>query len=232
MHNSKQKLTITQWDENDRPREKMLQKGARNLSNTELIAILIGSGNLEETAVELSQRILLSCHNNLNELAQMDLERLCQFKGIGTAKAVSILAANELGRRRSQSPSIKRIRIEHPEQLFHEFYPLVADLPIEEFWVILLNRQNQLIDLRCIAKGGISEASIDIRLIFGEALKRQCSAIAICHNHPSGNIQPSRADNQLTQRIKKAGNLLKIPLIDHIIIANNHYYSYANAGNL
>lgn len=228
----KNKLTITEWAESDRPREKMLQQGVRSLTNAELIAILIGSGNTEETAVELSQRILASCHNHLSELAKMSLDNLCLFKGIGTAKAVSILAANELGKRRQKEPQEHPPRIECPEQLFHEFYPVLADLPTEEFWIMLLNRQNKIIDLKCISKGGITEATIDIRLIFGEALKRQSTAIAICHNHPSGNIQPSRADNALTMQIKKAGELLKIQLLDHIIIGENNFYSYANAGTL
>ncbi|MFA6871285.1 MAG: DNA repair protein RadC [Bacteroidaceae bacterium] len=229
---NEQKLKLKDWDENGRPREKMLKQGRRALSNAELLAILIGSGNTNETAVDLSKRILASCGNELVQLNNMTLSDLCFFKGIGEAKAITILAANELGRRRKRENSSIKTKIESPNDLFDEFYPVVNDLHTEEFWILLLNQSNIILDRKKISSGGITETSVDIRLIFREAIVHHATGIAVCHNHPSGNINPSRADNQITQQIKHAGELLNIHLIDHIIVANNHFYSYANEGNI
>lgn len=229
---SRQKLSINQWAEEDRPREKMLEKGIAALSNAELLAILIGSGNREESAVELMQRILVSCDNNLNELGKKSVDDLCKFKGIGQAKATSIEAACELGKRRTATEVLKRQQINSSIDIYKLFHPLMCDLPVEEFWILLLNQSHKVIEKIRISSGGITETSVDVRTILREALIKRATSIAMCHNHPSGNIRPSGADEQLTNRIQKAAELMNIYLVDHVIVSDGKYYSFADEGKL
>lgn len=227
------RLSLKQWAEADRPREKLMAKGIMALSDAELLAILIGSGNTEETAVELSRRILNECSNNLNELARLSINDLQKrFKGIGTAKAISIVAALELGRRRKNNTELKRPQIKDSETAFTLFHPVLCDLPHEEVWIALLNRQNQVISLHKIGQGGLDGSIADIRLIVKLALETNASALLLAHNHPSGNTAPSTADTTLTKRVKDGCNLFDIKLLDHIIVAHNRKYSFADEGML
>lgn len=229
----RERISIKEWAEEDRPREKMLQKGASALSDAELIAILIGSGNNEESAVQLSQRILHSVHNNLNALAKLSIKELTSgFKGIGEAKAVTICAALELGKRRNTSEVLQRESIYSSQDAFALFQGTLRDLPHEELWVALLNRTNKLIRKVKISQGGISESSADIRLILKTAIESLASGLILCHNHPSGNLRPSQEDNTLTEHVRKAARLMDLTLLDHIILADNNYYSYADEGKL
>ena len=232
MKEHKIKLNIKEWAEDDRPREKMLRKGVMSLSDAELLAILIGSGNTEETAVELTKRILLSCHNNLNELGKESIEELCSFKGIGEAKAVSITAALELGKRRKAEDTEERVRITCSTDIYCIFHPLLCDLPVEEFWLLLLNQSCKVIDKVKISSGGITETTADVRNILREALLRRATSIVLCHNHPSGNNRPSLIDDRLTVKIQQAARLMDITLIDHLVVCDGKYYSYADEGRL
>jgi DNA repair protein RadC len=224
------KLNIKQWAVEDRPREKLLGKGPRALSDAELIAILIGSGNLEETAVELSRRMLSGAGNSLNELGRKNIEFFTSFNGIGEAKAVSIAAALELGRRRKESKTGEIKRIKGSNDAVEYFQPLLADLNHEEFWVMLLNRSNKVIDTFMISQGGISGTVIDVRLIMKKAIDKLASGIILCHNHPSGNLQASDADLKITRKIKEAAVLMDIVVLDHLIIGHNNYLSLADEG--
>lgn len=226
------KLTINQWAEEDRPREKMIQKGAYALTDAELLAILIGSGNTDETAVELMRRVLAACNNNLNELGKLTVEQLCAFKGIGPAKAITIMAACELGRRRKLSEMGERPLIRSSQDIYNYFHPKLGDLPTEECWVMLLNAASRLIDSQRITAGGIAETLVDIRTVMREAIVKRATALALCHNHPSGNPRPSRQDDQLTDRLGKACALMNIRLTDHLIVADGRYYSYNDEGRL
>ena len=227
------KLTIKEWAEDDRPLEKALSHGISSLSNAEILAILIGSGNSEETALQLSQRILGEVDNNLYELGKLTLNDLTsRFKGIGVAKGVTILAAMELGRRRSESEPKVRPQIRCSKDVHELFYPILADLPHEEFWVAFLNRSNRVIDKMRLSQGGVSETVADIKILLKAALNALASGIVLCHNHPSGNLQPSQADNQLTHRIQQAAKLLDMKVLDHLIISDMRYYSYADDGKL
>lgn len=228
----KEKLTINQWDEQDRPREKMLNKGIQVLTDAELLAILIGSGNRDETAVELMKRVLLACDNNLNELGKYSVNELCSFKGIGPAKAISIVAACELGKRRKIADVVERNRIICSTDVYNELHPLMGDLYTEECWVILLNQNNKIIDKIKISAGGISETAVDVRCILREAILKRAVSIILCHNHPSGNAQPSIEDDRLTSRIKQAGSVMNINLADHVILCDGRYYSYADEGRI
>lgn len=231
--NTTSKLSIKDWAEEDRPREKILLKGISALSDAELLAIIIGSGNTEETAVELAQRILHSADNNLNSLGKLSVNQLISgFKGIGEAKAITIVSALELGKRRKFAETINKEQIICSRDIFESFHPIMYDLEYEEFWILLLNRRNQIIDKVKISQGGVSETIVDNKLILKEALNRLASAIVLCHNHPSGNKRPGRNDDILTQRIKEACQLLNIDLLDHIVVCNNDYYSYADEGKL
>ncbi|MGC8802334.1 MAG: RadC family protein [Bacteroidales bacterium] len=225
-----EKLTIKEWAVDDRPREKMIQKGAGALSNAELIAILFGSGTIEDTAVALAQKLLQKANNNLNELAKFDLRRLCKLKGIGEAKAVRLLAALELGKRRSMEPVIERKKITSSSDVAQIFIPLLRDLPHEEFWMLVLNRANMIIDTCRISQGGIAGTVTDVRLILKTALDRMATQLILCHNHPSGNLQPSHEDINFTQKIADAGKLLDIQLLDHLIVSATGYYSFADNG--
>lgn len=227
------KLNINEWAVEDRPREKMMLHGVGALSDAELLAILIGSGNREETAVELMRRILASCHNDLNELGKMGLEELCTFKGIGDAKAVAILAASELGKRRASAErSRERTTITSSKDIYSYFHPLLCDLSVEECWVLLLNQALKVIDRVRVSTGGLAGTAVDIRLVLREALIRRAPAIALCHNHPSGNTCPSNEDNRLTERLAKSAAVMDIRLIDHLVLTDGAYYSYADEGRI
>ena len=227
-----ERLTITQWAEEDRPREKMMMHGASALSNAELLAILIGSGNAEESAVELMRKILNDYHNNLNELGKASIEELCRYKGIGSAKAISILAASELGKRRKEETIKERITILSSKDVYECFYPLMCDLPTEECWVLLLNQGSKIIDKTKISAGGLSATAVDVRCILREALLKRASAIVLCHNHPSGNIRPSKDDDLLTKHVAQASECVDIRLVDHIILTDGAFYSYADEGRI
>lgn len=224
------KPSIKEWAVEDRPREKVLVNGVRALSEAELIAILIGSGNSDESAVELSRRILASVNNNLNELGRKTISDLQKFKGIGEAKAITIMAALELGRRRKESEPTERPKINSSTDAANIFNPLLGDLPHEEFWVLLLNRNNLVIDKMIISRGGITGTVIDVRIIMKMALECLACSIILCHNHPSGNLIPSEADKEITRKIKDAGKLFDISVLDHVIVGNNSYFSFADEG--
>ena len=223
-------ITIKSWAEEDRPREKLLTKGRHVLTDAELIAILIGSGSKEETAVELAKRILSRFGNNLNELAKLSVHDLMKFKGIGEAKAISIVAALELGRRRKETEALKREKVITSKDAFDVFHSQFIDLPHEEFHVILLNRSNNIIAKVFVSRGGVSGTIVDPKLIFKSALQHLASSIVLCHNHPSGNLKPSAEDVTLTKKLKEAGTMLEIPILDHIIITDTSYFSFADEG--
>lgn len=226
-------LSIREWAEEDRPREKMLLKGASSLSDAELIAILIGSGNQDETAVQLSQRILHSVDNNLNALGKIPVRELISgFKGIGEAKSLTISAALELGKRRSVSNPLQRLAVRTSREAYLLFHPLLCDLPYEELWVALINRSSKVIEKIKISQGGISETSADLRMILKAAINALASGILLCHNHPSGNIRPGKQDDLLTDKLENAAKLMEITLVDHIILADGSYYSYSDEGRL
>lgn len=222
------KLSIKQWNEDDRPREKLMLKGKSALSDAELIAILIGSGNRNETAVDLAKKILLSVQNNVNELAKLNVENLCEFKGIGLAKAISIITALELGKRRDLEQALEKPIINSSKSVFNIMQPLIADLPHEEFWVVFLNNSNKIIHKQQMSKGGITGTVVDIRLIFKKAVEISAVGLILCHNHPSGKITPSQADKNLTKKITLAGETLDVKVLDHLIITQNNYFSFAD----
>lgn len=225
------KLTINRWAEEDRPREKMMSKGAQALTNAELLAILIGSGSDEDSAVGLMQKVLAAYNNSVDRVGHLSVDELCRFKGIGPAKAVTILAACELGRRRAvEHPERRQIR--SAAQVYDYFYPLMRDLPVEECHVLLLNQSSAVIDSVRIGMGGLTETVVDVRLILREALLKRATSLILCHNHPSGNLRPSTHDDHLTRQVREAARLLNIALIDHIIFADGGYYSYADEGKL
>jgi DNA repair protein RadC len=223
-------ISIKEWSLEDRPREKLLSKGIFTLSDAELIAIIIGSGTKDESAVDLSRRILNSTKQNLNELGKLSVNDLIKYKGIGHAKAISIVAALELGRRRKLSETVEKDKISSSRDIYDIFHPVLADLPYEEFWIILLNRSNKIIDRFKISQGGISGTVTDVRLILKIALEKFASSIILCHNHPSGNNQPSEADIQITQKIKESGKLMDLSLLDHVIVVDGNYFSFADEG--
>lgn len=225
-----QKFRIKDWALEDRPREKLIAKGIGSLSDAELIAVLIGSGNRYESAVDLSRRILQGVNNNLNQLGKKNLKSLTAIKGIGEAKAVSIIAALELGRRRKLADLSVKTRIRESKKVFELMQPILADLPHEEFWVLYLNRANIVIDKKRISQGGISGTVIDVRLIMKNGIEHLASSVILCHNHPSGNLKPSDADLKITEKMKKAGDILDIKVLDHLIIADNTYFSMADEG--
>ncbi len=226
------KLSIKDWAVEDRPREKLLLKGTRSLSDAELMAILIGSGNAEDSAVELARKILANSANDLNELGKKQVTDLLKFKGIGEAKAVIILAALELGRRRKDQMPSEKTTIKSSGDAANFFKPLLEDLPVEEFWILLLNRSNTVIDKFMVSQGGLTGTVIDVRIILKTALEKLASALILCHNHPSGNTQPSEADKQITRKIKDAAQLMEISVLDHVIIAHHQYFSFADEGIL
>lgn len=216
----------------DRPREKLLNKGLSSLSDAELVAILIGSGTRNETAVELAKKILVSVKNNLNELGKLTVADLRKTKGIGEAKAITIIAALELGRRRKLSDSMSRKKIMGSKDVFEYFQPILGDLPHEEFWVLLLNRSNKIIERNKISQGGISGTVIDVRMILKNAIEKLASSLILCHNHPSGNLKASEADQKITEKLKEAARLMDIQVLDHLIVTDNAYFSFADEGIL
>jgi len=221
-------MPINQWAEDDRPREKFLLKGKTALSDSELLAILIGSGSRNESAVQLCQRILASTDNNLNQLGKLSINQLIQFKGIGEAKALSIAAALELGRRRKTEEVFELTKIDSSKSVYHIMQPIIGELPHEEFWVLCLNNSNKVICKSQISKGGITGTVADTRLIFKMALENFATALILVHNHPSGKLQPSEADKRITQNFIKAGEILEINILDHIIITESNYFSFAD----
>jgi DNA repair protein RadC len=223
-------LSIKTWADEDRPREKLLLKGKHSLSDAELIAILIGSGNNRETAVELSRRILNETGNNLHELSRVGVKELMKFRGIGEAKALSIVAALELGRRRKESVTVKLDKISTSKDAVEIFQPMLGDYLHEEFWILFLNRANRIIGKDAVSKGGMSGTVVDPKLVFKSALDSKASSIILCHNHPSGNIQPSEADIRLTKNLVEAGRVLEINVLDHIIVTQNGFFSFADEG--
>lgn len=227
-----EKLTIKSWALDDRPREKLLAKGKIALSDAELIAILIGSGNREESAVALSKRILKEVNGNINELAKLSVKKLTVFKGIGDAKAISIITALELGKRRQLEAALEKPKIASSKDVANLMQPILGDLEHEEFWVLFLNNSNKVVAKSQISKGGLTATIVDIRLVFKSALELASVGIIVCHNHPSGKLQPSGADKQLTQKIKEAGTILDIKLLDHLIITEKAYFSFADEGLL
>lgn len=223
---------ITSWAEDDRPREKLLLKGKQSLSDAELIAILIGSGSREQSAVQLSQLILNTCENRLNDLGKMNVEELMRFKGIGEAKAISIIAALELGRRRKAEGVPDRVQIKSSRDAFECLAPYLADLGHEEFVILLLNRNNMVTSSERISSGGMAGTVVDPKMIFKRALDRKASSIILGHNHPSGNLKPSTQDIKLTKNLVASGHLLDLPILDHLIVTETGYYSFADEGIL
>ncbi|MCO6025674.1 DNA repair protein RadC [Prevotella cerevisiae] len=227
-----EKLSISQWAKEDRPREKLLLRGAENLSDAELLAILIGSGTVKESAVDLMKRLLNDCNNNLNTLGKKSVHELLAYKGIGNAKAITILAACELGKRRQEEKAEERQDLGSATAVYNYMHPRMQDLDIEEAWILLMNQNYKLIKAEAISHGGMTETAVDIRIILREALLNHATILGFCHNHPSNNATPSSADDRLTNRIKKACEIMRIYFMDHIIICDGRYYSYREMGRL
>ena len=229
---SEEKLNINQWAEEDRPREKLMRLGAGALTNAELMAILIGSGSPKESAVDLMKRILNDCQNNLNQLGKMSIRELQVYKGMGPAKAISILAACELGKRRQLEKVQERKDLGSPQDIYDYMRPMMQDLDTEEAWILLMNQNYKLIKAERLSHGGITETLVDVRVIVKEALLNNATIVALCHNHPSNQTKPSSDDDRLTERVKKACELMRIYLLDHIIVTNGGYYSYREKGRI
>lgn len=225
-----QNFSIKNWAEDDKPREKLMLKGKQALSDAELIAILIGSGSRNESAVSLSKRILASVDNNLNALGKLSLKQLMEFKGIGEAKAISIAAALELGRRRRVEETVELKKISSSKAVFDIMQPLIGELPHEEFWVLYLNNSNKVIHKSQLSKGGIAGTVVDIRLVFKMALEQNATSLILTHNHPSGKLEASNADKEITQKLKLAGEQLEIKVLDHVIITEKGYLSFQDEG--
>lgn len=223
---------IQSWAEEDRPREKLMLKGKASLSEAELIAILINSGTVDLTAVDVAKIILKSVNNNLNELAKLSIKDLSKFRGIGEAKAISIVAALELGRRRKEQDRPQRARVTCSRDAYNEMIPHLMDKPHEEFWILLMNRANEILRPVQISTGGVSGTVADPKIIFKQAIEHLASSMILFHNHPSGNLTPSQADKDLTRKLKDAGRLLDIPVLDHLIFTDKAYYSFADEGVL
>jgi DNA repair protein RadC len=221
---------LTTWAVEDRPREKVLANGVQYLSDSELLAILLGSGTKNMTAVELARLILKGAGNSLHQLGRQGIEDLVRIKGVGTAKAITLIAAMELGRRRASMHSAERIPVKSSETVYRLFHPILGDLEHEEFWLLMLNRANRVLGRYKVSQGGLSGTVIDTRIILKKALDNLASSIIVCHNHPSGNNQPSEADLKITEKLKKAAEMLEIKLLDHVIIADKSYFSFADEG--
>ena len=226
------KLTIAKWSPEDQPRERLRDLGPQVLSDAELLAILIGSGTPKESAVDLMKRLLADCNNNLNTLGKKSIRKLCEYNGIGEAKAITILAACELGKRRQQETPEERPDLGTATRIYNHMHPVLQDLDVEEFWVLLMNQNYRLIKKLRIAHGGITEVSVDVRIIMREAILANATILAVCHNHPSGSLRPSQQDNLLTESIHRACNTMRIHFLDHIIITDGHYYSYRESGRI
>ena len=221
-------FSIKNWSQDDQPREKLRDKGKATLSDAELVAILIGSGNRDESAVSLSKRILASVDNNLNALGKLSLKQLMTFKGIGEAKAISIAAALELGRRRRGNEALEKNKISSSISVFELMQPVIGELPHEEFWIIYLNNSNKVIQKNQLSKGGITGTLVDVRLALKTALEVGAVGLILTHNHPSGTLKPSEADKNLTQKLKVAAQSLDIKVLDHLIITESSYFSFAD----
>ncbi len=225
-------FSIKHWSDDDKPREKLVNKGKSVLSDAELIAILIGSGSRNESAVELSKRILASVNNNLNELGKLSIKQLMQFKGIGEAKAVTIAAALEIGRRRRGEEAVKITKINSSRDAFELLHSTMGELPHEEFWIVYLNNANSVLQLSQLSKGGLTGTLVDVRIVMKQALELGAVALILAHNHPSGTLKPSAADKQITQKLKLGAQALDIKVLDHLIITQKDYFSFADEGVL
>lgn len=226
------KLNINQWAEEDRPREKMERQGAQTLTDAELLAILVGSGSPQEDAVSLMKHILADCNNNLNTLGKLTIRDLCLYNGVGPAKAITILAACELGKRRQMDRPEERPDLGTATKIYNHMHPLLQDCDVEEFWLLLMNQNYRLIKKIRISHGGITETAVDIRIIMREAVLANATILAVCHNHPSGNLRPSMHDNDLTVQIQRACKLMRIHFMDHVILTDGSYFSYRESGRL
>ena len=225
-----EKLTIANWSPDDQPREKLRDKGPQTLTKAELLAILVGSGYPGVSAVELMQQILEDCNNNLNTLGKMSIRDLCQYKGVGEAKAITILAACELGKRRQMETAEEPPDLGTATRIYNYMHPILQDEDVEEFWLLLMNQNHRLIKKMRIARGGISEVLVDIRILMKEAILANATIMAVCHNHPSGSLRPSQMDNGLTTTLARACQLMHIRFLDHVIITDGAYYSYHEQG--
>lgn len=232
MNMTNKKLNINQWAEEDRPREKMIAKGIDTLSDAELLGILIGSGNTEESAVELMRRILLACDNNLNELGKWTFRNFSDFKGIGPAKATTVMAALELGKRRNRQDIKERMQITCSRDIYALFHPILCDLPQEEFWILLLNQSNKVIEKLRISTGGIDGTYADVRSILREAILHRATSVILIHNHPSGNPAPSINDKRVTSAVRQGAQTMNIRLADHVVVCDGKYYSFADEGEM
>ena len=228
--NQYRSINLKTWSVEERPREKVIANGVQYLSDSELLAILLGSGTRNMTAVELARQVLHKSGNSLHELGRQKLSDLVAIKGIGPAKAITLLAAMELGRRRTSTQQTERIPVKSSETVFKLFHPILGDLDHEEFWLLMLNRANRVLGRFKVSQGGLSGTVIDTRIILKKALDNLASSIVVCHNHPSGNNQPSDADVKITEKLKKAAAMVEIKLIDHVIIADKSYFSFADEG--
>ena len=226
------KLSIKDWDEADMPREKLERLGAEALSNAELLAILIGSGSSKESAVDLMKRVMSDCNNNLNTLGKLTITDLMKYNGVGPAKAITILAACELGKRRQAEKPEERVKLDSALAIYKEMHPVMQDLDVEEGWVLLMNQNFKLIKKMCISRGGLTETAIDVRVIIKQAIMSNATVIALYHNHPSGGLRPSGADDSLTNKVKDACNLMRLFFLDHVIITDGGYYSYSEEGRI
>lgn len=228
MAEKQNSLSIRDWSDDDKPREKFISKGKSYLSDAELLAILIGSGNRDESAVGLSQRILSSVENNLNKLGKINVSQLMKFKGVGTAKAVTIAAALELGRRRREENEPQPVKIVSSKSVFELMQPIIGDLAHEEFWILYLNNSNKIIHKEQLSKGGITGTLVDVRLVLKKAIEVSATGLILSHNHPSGTLKPSQADKDITQKMKHASQSLDIKVLDHLIITEKAYFSFAD----
>ncbi|SHH27303.1 RadC family protein [Winogradskyella jejuensis] len=228
MSESSNSFSIKQWSQDDQPREKLRDKGKSSLSDAELVAILIGSGSRDESAVDLSKRILASAGNNLNALGKLSLKQLQEFKGIGEAKAITIAAALELGRRRKLEEALKQEKITSSRDVYDIMQPIIGELPHEEFWILYLNNSNKVLQKQQLSKGGITGTMVDVRLVLKHALEVGAVALVLCHNHPSGTLKPSEADRLITKKLSAAALSLDIKVLDHLIITETAYFSFAD----
>ena len=226
------KLSIKDWDEADMPREKLERLGAEALSNAELLAILIGSGSTKESAVDLMKRVMNDCNNSLNTLGKLTINDLTKYNGVGPAKAITILAACELGKRRQAEKPEERVRLNSALAIYDEMRTVMQDLDVEEGWVLLLNQNFRLIKKMCISRGGLTETAIDVRIIIRQALMCNATVVALCHNHPSGGLRPSGPDDTLTTKVKEACNMMRLFFLDHVIVTDGGYYSYSEQGRI
>lgn len=222
--------SLKTWAEDDRPREKLLKHGRQVLSDSELLAILIRTGTKSKTAIDVAKEILALCNNNLNEVAKLSVKDLSKFNGMGEVKAITIVAALELGRRKREAEALARQTITSSRDCFEAVFPLIGDLPHEEFVVLMLNRANQIVNKFRLSKGGVGGTVVDQKIVFKTALEHLASGIILCHNHPSGNLKPSNEDLSITKKLKLAGEMLEIKVLDHIIVAGNNYFSFADEG--